>query len=130
MVEFYNKTVVITGGSRGIGQSCCRLFAQMGANVIFTYNKSQKEAVQLCEEISKNCFAVAADVKDYEQCREVIKRAIQKFGQVDILINNAGITRDKALMMMTGDDWRDVVVIDGVREGEIDITVVVFKPAA
>lgn len=110
--EFDKQTVIITGGSRGIGRACCLAFAKLGANIVFTYNKSSAESEKLAEELKQNkveAIALRADVRDYEQCRKVIERAIEKFHKIDILINNAGITRDKALLMMLNEDWHDVI---------------------
>lgn len=100
------KTVIVTGGSGGIGRACVLAFARAGANAVWTYNKNKKAAKELSQE---GCLALQADVRDYEQCKKVIKQAREKFGRVDILVNNAGIVRDKALMMMTLDDWKDVI---------------------
>jgi 3-oxoacyl-[acyl-carrier protein] reductase len=108
MKDLKGKTIIITGGSRGIGSACVKKFAAAGANVVFTYYKSREEAVQL-NRIGKNVHGVKANVKDYEQCRSVVGEALKRFSQVDILVNNAGKTNDKALVMMTNDDWKDVL---------------------
>lgn len=112
MKEFKDKTVIISGGSRGIGRACCLAFARRGANVVFTYNKSKKEAESLAKRLKTlgiNCLHLQADVRDYEQCRGVAEKALKKFNHIDILVNNAGIVRDKALLMMTLEDWKDVI---------------------
>ncbi|MFH1460739.1 MAG: 3-oxoacyl-[acyl-carrier-protein] reductase [Candidatus Omnitrophota bacterium] len=112
MSKLSNKTAIITGGSRGIGRACCIAFAQAGANVVFTYNSNKTAAEKTEKELKKLGFGVLsiqADVKDYDQCRGVVEKTIEKFGQLDIVLNNAGITRDKALIMMTLDDWKDVI---------------------
>jgi len=100
----------VTGGSRGIGKACVAAFAQAGCLVAFTYSKSAKEAEALAAQTgAAGCLAVKADSRDYAQCREVVETALTKFGRLDILVNNAGITRDKALMMMTQEDFTDVI---------------------
>lgn len=112
MADLSGKTVIITGGSRGIGNACCIAFAKAGANIVFTYNKSTQEAEKLRKDIEClgiGCLAVKADIKDYQACRLVVDKAIEKFGHIDILISNAGITKDKALMMMQEEDFKDVV---------------------
>lgn len=112
MSDFKNKTVVITGGSRGIGRACCVSFAKLGANIIFTYNRSQTEAEELKNEIEAQgvkCLCLQVDVKDFKQCKELANQAIETFEKVDILINNAGVIIDKAMMMMTEAEWLDVI---------------------
>ncbi|MFC1592594.1 3-oxoacyl-[acyl-carrier-protein] reductase [Candidatus Omnitrophota bacterium] len=107
-----NKTVVISGGSRGIGRACSLLFAKLGANVVFTYNKSLSEADELkkqLQSLNARCLSIQADIRDYQQCRQVIEESLREFKKIDILINNAGIVRDRALMMMTQEDWKDVI---------------------
>jgi 3-oxoacyl-[acyl-carrier protein] reductase len=112
MDELKGKIAIITGGSRGIGRACVLAFAQAGAKIIFTYNKSVEEANALTAEVEKigtTCLSLQIDVRDYNQCRSVIEKALEQFKEIDILINNAGITKDKALLMMTLDDWKDVI---------------------
>lgn len=107
-----NKTVIITGGSRGIGKACVLAFAKAKANIAFTYNQSEEAAQRVAAEAAKlgsNCLVLQADIKDYQQCRKVITQTLEKFGQLDILLNNAGIARDKALMMMELSDWQEVI---------------------
>ena len=102
--------MIVTGGSRGIGKACVSAFAQAGCSVVFTYSKSAKEAEALAAQTGAvSCLAVKADSRDYAQCRKVVETALTKFGRLDILVNNAGITRDKALMMMTQEDFTDVI---------------------
>ena len=106
------KTVIITGGSRGIGKACCLEFARNGANVFFTYHKNRTEALKVekeTEKLKQKCLGIQADVKDYDQCRKVVEAALAKFGRLDIVINNAGITKDKALMMMSVEEWKEVI---------------------
>lgn len=112
MAEFVGKTAIITGGSRGIGRACCLAFAKEGANIVFNYNKSKQEAQQLVDELSDlkvKSICVQADVRDYDQCRGIVEKALKEFGKIDILINNAGITRDKALFMMLPEEWKEVI---------------------
>lgn len=112
MTGFKGRTVIVTGGSRGIGKACCLEFAKNGANVIFTYQKNENEASKVEKEalqLKIKIKSVQADVKNYEQCRKVVETAIEETGRMDILINNAGIVKDKALMMMSVEDWREVI---------------------
>ncbi len=112
MQELKNKTAIITGGSRGIGRACCLAFAREGADVVFTYNKSHKEAQELKSQIEESgaaCLAIQADARDYNQCRKVVEDSLAKFEKIDILINNAGITKDRALFMMALEEWKEVI---------------------
>lgn len=112
MKEFKEKTVIITGGSRGIGRATCLAFAKSGANIVFTYNKSKVEAEKLVNELKDlkvACLSLQLDTRDYNQCRIVIQDTLKKFKKIDILVNNAGIARDKALVMMLPEDWKDVI---------------------
>lgn len=112
MKDFKDKVIVITGGSRGIGRACCLKFAKEKANIVFTYNKSQEKAQSLSEEIKKQnveVLAVKVDIKNYSQCQDLVEKVLDKFGKVDVLINNAGIIKDKAMMMMSESDWLEVI---------------------
>ena len=112
MKELKDSVVLITGGSRGIGRACSLAFAKKGTKIAFTYNKSSEAAVRLDKEIKAlgaECRAVALDVRDFKQCCVVIEKTLEDFGHLDVLINNAGIIKDKALMMMAQADWHDVV---------------------
>lgn len=112
MEDLRKKVVIITGGSRGIGRACCLAFAKEGADIVFTYNRSKKEAEDLEKELKEtgvDCIAIQTDVRDFSKCKEVIEKTIKKSGKIDILINNAGIIKDKALMMMAESDWKDVI---------------------
>ncbi|HDN85909.1 MAG: 3-oxoacyl-[acyl-carrier-protein] reductase [Candidatus Omnitrophota bacterium] len=112
MIDLKNKVVIVTGGSRGIGKAICLVFAQLGAKVVFTYYRSKKEADKVKQEIKKmggKCLSIQANVRDFEQCRAVVEKTLKKFKTLDILVNNAGIIRDKALFMMTIEDWKQVI---------------------
>jgi len=112
MKELKKRVAVVTGGSRGIGRACCAAFAREGADVAFTYNKSAENANTLLKELKKynvRAKAIKADVRDYNECQSVIKKTLNSFSKIDILINNAGIVKDKALFMMKPDEWHDVV---------------------
>ena len=91
-----NKTVLITGASRGIGKAIAVAFAQKQYNIIINYNNSESEAISVMKEIKNmnvNVIAVKADVSDRRQVDELISKAIDNFGNIDILVNNAGIAQ-------------------------------------
>lgn len=109
-----NKTVFVTGGSRGIGTAIVRTAMQEGANVIFTYLNSAEEAKSIVDELSakypdQRCLARQCDVGDTEAMEKLIKEIIADFKQVDALVNNAGITRDSVLARMSRDQWDSVI---------------------
>lgn len=96
------RNIFITGGSRGIGAACVRLFAANGDRVFFTYNKSKEKATALAE--ATGAFAVCADASSVEMMTKAAE-AVHRFGQLDVLINNAGIAQIKMFQDITEDDW-------------------------
>jgi 3-oxoacyl-[acyl-carrier protein] reductase len=97
------KTALVTGGSRGIGRAIAAELAGAGASVVVGYRSGAEEAEQVAGEIGGR--AVQADVSDPEQARRLVEEA----GELDVLVNNAGVTRDGLLMRMPDDDWRTVL---------------------
>jgi 3-oxoacyl-[acyl-carrier protein] reductase len=97
------KTALVTGGSRGIGAEVARELARAGANVVVGYRSGAEEAEAIASEIDGR--AVQADVSNVEDA----KRLVEEAGDLDVLVNNAGITRDGVLARMTDDDWRSVL---------------------
>jgi len=107
-----NKTALITGGSRGIGAAIVRKFANQGANVAFTYHSSSAKADAIVEELSGLEVTVKAyqsDASSYEQAENLVKSVLEDFGRVDVLINNAGITRDTLMLRMNEEQWDAVI---------------------
>lgn len=109
-----NKTILVTGGSRGIGKAIVRTALQEGANVVFTYINSAEEAELMAGELSaehpdQHCLARQCDVADTDAMEKLIKELIADFNQVDALVNNAGITRDSILARMSRDQWDSVI---------------------
>ena len=104
------KTVLITGGSRGIGAACARLFSEKGYNVAINYFSSEKEALSLEKEL-KNAAAFRADVADRAQVAAMVSAVKQRFGSVDILINNAGIAQSKLFSDITEEDFDKMVAV-------------------
>ena len=106
------QTAVVTGASRGIGHAIALKLADLGANVAFNYQSSKERALALEKEIAaKGVKAKAShvDIKDFEAVKKWIDETRAEFGSLDVLVNNAGIIRDKALMTMSPEDWHEVI---------------------
>jgi len=107
-----NQVALVTGASRGIGQAIALELGARGARVIVNYNSSQAEAEQVVSEIvamGAEAAALQADVSNFEAAVGLVKTTIEKFGDLHILVNNAGITRDGLIMTMGEDDWSSVL---------------------
>ncbi len=103
------KTVLITGGTGGIGESAVRLFAENGYNTAFTYNTNAAKAKEL---IGPGVFAVRCDVSDADSVNAAFRAVVERFGRVDVLINNAGISRQKLFTDITDDDWDEILGVN------------------
>ena len=106
------QVILVTGGSRGIGRAIVEAAGQEGAAVCFTYSRQQEsaeEVVALLAAQGRSAVAIQADVRDFERARAVVDETLERFGRLDGLVNNAGIVRDAALMLMDPNDWKDVV---------------------
>jgi len=107
-----NRVAVVTGGSRGIGRAVALELAKRGAAVVVNYNKSPESAEKVVAQITADGGRAAvfqADVSAIEQAAALIKFSVDTFGDLHILVNNAGITKDTLIMMMSEDDWDKVV---------------------
>ncbi len=107
-----NKVAVVTGGSRGIGRAIAIELAKRGASIIVNYNSNGKAAQEVVMEIMQaggKAAALPGNVANVEDAQNLIKGAIEKFGQIDILVNNAGITKDMLIMMMSEESWDAVM---------------------
>ncbi|MBL8064159.1 MAG: 3-oxoacyl-[acyl-carrier-protein] reductase [Anaerolineales bacterium] len=107
-----NKVALVTGGSRGIGRAIALEFAERGAAVVVNYNKSPEAAEEVVKQIQAaggKAAAAQADVSDFKQAEALVKFAVDTFGDLSILVNNAGITRDMLIMMMPEADWDAVI---------------------
>lgn len=107
-----NKVAVITGGSRGIGESIVLKLAESGAHVAFTYVSSDEKAKILEEKIKAfgvNAKAYKSNAGSYEECEAMVSDVVKTFGTVDICVNNAGISKDNLLLRMTPQQWDEVM---------------------
>lgn len=107
-----NKVALVTGGSRGIGRAIALEFAVRGAAVVVNYNKSPDAAEAVVNQIKEaggKAASFQADVSDFKQAEALVKFTIDTFGDLSILVNNAGITRDQLIMMMPESDWDAVI---------------------
>ena len=109
------KTVLITGASRGIGREMARLFAKNNYNVVINYNKSEKEAKELEEELNNEGHDVRifkADVSNLNEANALVNFTIGQFEKIDVLINNAGISRFKLFTDISFDEWHEVMNVN------------------
>ncbi|MCB0755917.1 MAG: 3-oxoacyl-[acyl-carrier-protein] reductase [Flavobacteriales bacterium] len=103
------KVALITGGTRGIGKGICQKFAAEGATVVFTYMSSDEKAKALQSELGEKSLAVRSDASKLDEAEVLIEQIVEKYGQLDVVVNNAGITRDNLLMRMKEEDWDEVI---------------------
>jgi 3-oxoacyl-[acyl-carrier protein] reductase len=123
------KNVIVTGGSRGIGKGIAELFAQHGANVAFTYNSSSSSSKELEEYLKTfgvKAKAYQSDASDFDQAQKLADEVIKDFGSIDVLINNAGITKDNLLMRMSADDFDKVIKVN--LNSVFNLTKAVLRP--
>jgi 3-oxoacyl-[acyl-carrier protein] reductase len=123
MSEFDGRVAIVTGGSRGIGRAIVKELSSRGANVAFSFTKNREMADELVAEIQnsdRRIVAYQADVTDFAAAEAMVKQVKGELGSIDYLVNNAGITRDKLIMMMSQEDWD--AVIDTNLKGVFNVT--------
>lgn len=106
-MRFDGRVVLVTGGSRGIGRAIVEAFAREGAKVAFTFASNQAMAETLAT--GDNIIGLQADAASFDQAKDTVKQVRERFGRIDVLVNNAGIIRDKLVAMMSEKDWDDVL---------------------
>jgi len=114
MLNLKNKTVLITGGSRGIGEACVRLFAEVGASVGFTFKSSKKSADKIIKELNPKSKVKSfnADLMNEVEIKDTVSYFVDHFGKIDILVNNAGIWKEAEVSKMTIDEWEETLKIN------------------
>lgn len=114
-MSFKNKTVLITGASRGIGKALALAFAKEGADLALTYNTNKKEMDSVEKEIQKmgcKTLVVQADIKDIKQVENTIAKVKERFGRLDILVNNAAVYKDSVVWKMEKEIWDEIIETD------------------
>lgn len=110
-----NKVALVTGGTRGIGRKIAEKFAENGYNLVLNYVSSNVDLEVIKEAFKKynnSLLILKADVLKYEECENLVKEAINKFGKVDVLVNNAGITKDGLIAMMKEENFSKVIDVN------------------
>jgi 3-oxoacyl-[acyl-carrier protein] reductase len=123
------KTVIITGAARGIGKGIAEVFAKQGANIAFTYINQEDQAKALEDELLANGSKVKgykSDASDFNATQQLVADVIDDFGSVDVLVNNAGITKDGLLMRMTEEDFDNVMDVN--MKSVFNMTKAVLRP--
>ncbi len=106
------KVALVTGATRGIGKAIALELADNGYDIVLNYRNANDELKQTQKEIEEknvNCFLVYGDISKFEDCENIAKQAMEEFGRIDVLVNNAGITRDGLIMRMKKEDFESVI---------------------
>ena len=109
------KIAIVTGGARGIGRAIVESLARKGIKVVANYNQSEEQAINLKEILEKENIFIdifKADVSKREEVKKMIDYVINKYGKIDILINNAGISQEKMFQDITDEDWNEVINVN------------------
>lgn len=117
------KVALITGATRGIGKQIALTLSKEGYNIALNYRNENDELEDMKNEIEKNnveVLPVKGDISNFQDCEEIVKKTIEKFGRIDVLVNNAGITKDMLLARMKEEDFRQVVDVNLV--GTFNVT--------
>ena len=124
-----SKNIIITGASRGIGKGIAKLFAQQGANIAFTYLSSDKKAKNLeleLEVYGTKVKGFKSDASNFISSQKLVNDVLKEFGSIDVLVNNAGITKDNLLMRMSEEDFDEVMEVN--MKSVFNLTKAVLKP--
>ncbi len=124
-----NKTAIITGATRGIGRGIALEFANQGCNVAFTYNSSVEAATALENELKAlgvNAKGYQSNAAEFDAAQELANNVLEEFGTIDVLVNNAGITKDNLLMRISEDDFDKVIEVN--LKSVFNLTKAVIRP--
>lgn len=114
-METERKTAFITGGSRGIGRAIALRLAKDGFNIVVNYSKSDKSAEEVVKEAKEygvEAMAVKCDVSKYDEVEKAIDKIVEEFGSIDVVVNNAGITKDNLILRMDENEWDQVIDVN------------------
>lgn len=120
------KVAIVTGGTRGIGKGIVEAFVKQGAKVAFTYAGSVEKANEISAQFGDSVKAYQSDASDFEAAQKLVDEVLTDFGSVDVLINNAGITKDNLLLRMSKEDWDAVLRVN--LDSVFNLTKAVTKP--
>ncbi len=115
MINLENKVALITGGSRGIGAACAILLAKAGANIVISYKSNYRAANKVLKDIkilNRQAFAIKCDVENFKEVDKTVKKIIDEFGRIDILINNAGVWTSSSIEKMSEKTWDQTIDIN------------------
>lgn len=107
-----NKVAIVTGASKGIGKAIAIKLSEEGYDLILNYRSSKESIEEYTKELKTEITLVQADVSKFDEAKKIIDAAIEKYNQIDLLVNNAGITKDNLLARMTEEDFDDVISIN------------------
>ena len=110
-----NKVALITGGTRGIGKGIAYTLAEENYDIIINYRTENEELMKLKKEIEQKrvrCLLLKGDVSNFEDCKKLVEEAINRMNHIDVLVNNAGITKDMLLMRMKPEDFNEVINVN------------------
>lgn len=115
MVQLDGKVAIVTGGAKGIGKSITEALAKQGVKVVINYNSSATAADELVNALAEQgseAYACQADVSKLEDAKRLVEETVQRYGKVDFLVNNAGITRDRSFKKLSREDWNQVIDVN------------------
>jgi acetoacetyl-CoA reductase len=115
MVQLDGKVAIVTGGAKGIGKSITEALAKQGVKVVINYNSSATAAEELVSALAEQgseAYACQADVSKLEDAKRLVEETVQRYGKVDFLVNNAGITRDRTFKKLSREDWDQVIDVN------------------